>query len=280
MKCRYLSFFEKSDQVLLFQFYPKPEEGNSAAMKCIKFHHEVGYVHATPDKEEFQDLLESAKQHQLEAEDISHCWKERFPYLSLPKDSLVLWEKNAGHLSPRNLVEAQQKAAKQNGAVIIQAIVSTIRPSCDDSYRWDIITDCGRLIRGRNVLVAVGGSAALRPLFRHVAPKGHQPHIQLKTQTVSFIRIKEDEAKRLRDMPTFFTNSRFGDLDGGYALPPIKYPNGKMAIITPAPGGAKQLNLVLVPSPDHETEFVFKKKIRRRDFDSPRSKVKKGIHSV
>ncbi|KAK7082767.1 hypothetical protein SK128_019665, partial [Halocaridina rubra] len=91
--------------------------------------------------------------------------------------------------------------------------------------KWDILTECGSLIRGRNVLVAVGGSAALRPLFRHVAPSGHQPHIQLMTQTVSFIRISEEEAERLRDLPTLIINSRFGDLDGCYALPPIKYPD-------------------------------------------------------
>ncbi|KAK7075764.1 hypothetical protein SK128_010734, partial [Halocaridina rubra] len=63
------------------------------ALTGIKFHLEVGNIRATLDKEEFQALLDSAKQNQLEAEDSTHCWKERFPYLNLLKESLVYFEK-------------------------------------------------------------------------------------------------------------------------------------------------------------------------------------------
>ncbi|XP_064106398.1 monomeric sarcosine oxidase-like [Macrobrachium nipponense] len=192
----------------------------------IKFYHEVGYLHATPDPAEFHELMECCRRQDLKAQDVTHNWKDLFPYFNLPEDSFVFWEKSsAGHLSPRNLVAAQQKVATKNGAVVLNAVVSTIVPSSGGSHRWEIVTDCNRTILGQNVLVAVGGSASLRPLFRHVA-KGLQPHLQLRTQTVTFLRIGEAEADRLRDMPTFFTNNTFENLDGAYGLPPIKYPDG------------------------------------------------------
>ncbi|XP_037789991.1 monomeric sarcosine oxidase-like [Penaeus monodon] len=172
----------------------------------IKFHTEVGYLHATPDTQEFDDLMTVSRRHDLEAEDITTSWKTRFPYLNFGDDCRVFWEKNAGHLSPRDLVRAQQTAASQHGADIIRDVVIEIIPSDADTHN-------------------VGGSSALRPLFRHVAP-GRLPNLQLRTQTVAFLNVAEEEAQRLRDLPTFFTNKSFEDMDGGYVLPPIKYPEG------------------------------------------------------
>ena len=54
-------------------------------------------------------------------------------------------------------------------------------------------------IMAQNVLVAVGGFAHFYNLFDHVAPSpGVKPQLQLKTQTVAYLKICEEEAKRLK----------------------------------------------------------------------------------
>lgn len=191
----------------------------------IKFHTEVGYLHATPDTQEFEELMAVSRRHELEADDVTASWRTRFPYLNFGEDCRVFLEKNAGHLSPRDLVRAQQTAASQRGADIVRDVVAEVMPSEADTHKWEVRTEGGRVVRGRRVLVAVGGSSALRPLFRHVSP-GRLPDLQLRTQTVAFLKVAEEEAHRLRDLPTFFTNQSFEDMDGGYVLPPIKYPDG------------------------------------------------------
>lgn len=63
--------------------------------------------------------------------------------------------------------------------------------------RWEVITEGGSLLQCRHVLVAAGGYAALKPLFQHVKP-GMIPKLELRTQTVAYLKIAEDEAHRLR----------------------------------------------------------------------------------
>ncbi|XP_063592324.1 monomeric sarcosine oxidase-like isoform X2 [Penaeus indicus] len=173
----------------------------------IKFHTEVGYLHATPDTQEFEDLMTVSRRHDLEAEDITTSWKTRFPYLNFGDDCLVFWEKNAGHLSPRDLVRAQQTAASQHGADILRDVVIEIIPSDADAHKWEVRTEGGRVVHGRRVLVAVGGSSALRPLFRHVAPE-RLPDLQLRTQTVAFLHVAEEEAQRLRQVDLRLKNDK------------------------------------------------------------------------
>ncbi|KAG7160367.1 uncharacterized protein LOC121876257 [Homarus americanus] len=193
----------------------------------VRFHEEVGYVHATPDAAEYQELMKCGRDQGLNTLDLTRSWRKHFPFFNFPQESYIFWEKsNAGHLSPRNLVRAQQVVARRCGAQVMPQVVSTVRPAHEPSHRWEVVTEGGEVVRAWRVLVAVGGSASLRPLFRHVAP-GLQPHLQLRTQTVAYFRISDQEAHRLRYMPTLFTNCRFEDLDGGYALPPIKYPDGR-----------------------------------------------------
>ena len=45
--------------------------------------------------------------------------------------------------------------------------------------------------------------------------------------TVAYLKISEDEAKRLSYLPTLVTSYTTGALDGTYILPPIKYPDGR-----------------------------------------------------
>ncbi|XP_037789811.1 monomeric sarcosine oxidase-like [Penaeus monodon] len=192
----------------------------------INFYTESGFVFVTKDENEFSIAMERSQKSGLAAEDITMSWKTVFPYLEIPENAFVFWERNnAGFINPRQLVKAHQMAARQNRAQVVQKIVSTIQFATHSGHRWVIETECGDKLRCANVLVAAGGFAGLKPLFRHVAP-GLVPDLELRTQTVSFLRISEEEAQRLKTMPTIVTRCAFENLDGAYVLPPIKYPDG------------------------------------------------------
>lgn len=45
--------------------------------------------------------------------------------------------------------------------------------------------------------MAAGGFAGLKNLFQYVKP-GMVPDLDLRTQTIAFLRIDEDEAQRLK----------------------------------------------------------------------------------
>merc|ERR1712181_51852 len=66
-------------------------------------------------------------------------------------------------------------------------------------------------------------------LSNHLKPFiSKEVNLRLTTQTVAYLRISEDEASRLADMPSLVTNYTSGLLDGTYILPPIRYPDGKI----------------------------------------------------
>lgn len=65
--------------------------------------------------------------------------------------------------------------------------------------RWEVVTETGLSLRCQHVLVAAGGYAALKPLFKHVKP-GMVPKLELMTATVAYLQICKDEAHRLRQV--------------------------------------------------------------------------------
>lgn len=193
----------------------------------IKLCTETGCIHIYKDKMKLEEMMEVSRQLDLDGQDISHTWKNIFPFFNMPEGSSICFEKKcAGHLSPRKLVEAHQKAAQMAGTHLLREIVMTVRPSQTAMHRWEVVTENGTVLRCQQVLVAAGGYAALKPLFQHVKP-GFVPKLELRTQTVAFLQISEEEAHRLRRMPGMRIRHPFKNLDGGYVLPPIKYPDGK-----------------------------------------------------
>ncbi|CAL4082231.1 unnamed protein product [Meganyctiphanes norvegica] len=166
----------------------------------INFYTESGYMDINPSQEEFNEMMEASHKAGLAAKDISQSWKEKFPYFNISKDKYVmLEEENAGHINPRALVSAQQTAAHLHGAYIIRDIVETIKPAekNKEKVRWLVVTESGKELQGNNVLVAAGGFAGLKHLFASVAPR-RQPALQLRTQTIAFLKLPQEEVKRLR----------------------------------------------------------------------------------
>ncbi|XP_069985822.1 monomeric sarcosine oxidase isoform X2 [Penaeus vannamei] len=192
----------------------------------INFYSNVGNIQCLEKKEEFESLLQMNQQMTASAEDVSKKWNDIYPFFNFPDDIYILQEKvNAGHISPREQVRAHQTAALQHGTEIVRKIVSTVTPADNPDYKWQVETECGSVIYCTHVLVAAGGFAGLKNLFQNVKP-GMVPDLDLRTQTVAYLRIDEDEAQRLKTMPTLVTSCQFENLDGAYVLPPIKYPDG------------------------------------------------------
>ena len=134
--------------------------------------------------------------------------KMRFPFLSIPEGYSGDFEpRNAGHISPRNLVAAQQEAARRHGAVRIADEVVNVEAHRVATASTTLDTD--------EVLVAAGGwTDAL--LGRKV--------LSVYARTVAFHEICPAEADRLSTMPSLVMESP----DDIYILPPIRYPDGKL----------------------------------------------------
>ncbi|XP_068251063.1 monomeric sarcosine oxidase-like [Palaemon carinicauda] len=197
----------------------------------VSFYNEVGYVSVLKTTEEREEaMLSVQKDDGVKVHDVSDTWRTHFPFFNLPDEAHVLWEKNtSGHISPRKLIEAHQMVAVKNGVEILREVVLTIIPaksSQSTTHRWDVVTEEGTHLHAKSVLVCAGAYAGFKQLFEHVTPK-RLPNLELRTQTVAYLRISSKEAERLRLMPTLVVEFDFDNLDGAYILPPILYPDGK-----------------------------------------------------
>jgi sarcosine oxidase len=134
----------------------------------------------------------------------------KFPYLDLGDNAVVFHEaQNAGHISPRNLVNAQTIAAERAGAEVIDATALKIGDGA-------VHTDAG-IIEADQILVAAGGFT--NGLLE--APID----MSVYARTVAFFEIGSIEALRLFAMPSLVYRQHADE--GPYVLPPIRYPDGK-----------------------------------------------------
>jgi sarcosine oxidase len=134
--------------------------------------------------------------------------KARFPYLALPEVFSGSYEpRNAGHISPRNLVAAQQEAARRHGATRIAEEATSVAPNR--------VSTPTRTIDADEVIVAAGGWTD--GLLGRKA-------LSVYARTVAFHEIGPEEASRLKSMPSIVMESP----DDIYILPPVRYPDGRL----------------------------------------------------
>lgn len=136
-----------------------------------------------------------------------------YPFLSVPDDADGLHEdRNAGHLNPRAMVEAQTAVARKRGAMIVNDRATAVRaiPGGIEVEQAD-----GTVRQAEKVLIATGGftdACALPPMDLNLRVFG---------RTVLLARIEGSVAEQLSGMPTL------GHAEtGAYILPPIRYPDG------------------------------------------------------
>ena len=65
-----------------------------------------------------------------------------------------------------------------------------------------MLTESGAVIKTHKILIATGGFTGLKNLFDEIKP-GKTPTIELKTQTISYLKISAKEAERLRYINSF-----------------------------------------------------------------------------
>ncbi len=199
--------------------------GEIEARSGIQFHGAASCLRVSPDPSAPGDTLLQAEQvgRDLNAaftiERQDEGLGEMFPFLHFPSGAMALWERGgAGYINPRQLVQAQLTLAEQQGAAIIPAAVATLTT---DAQGITVTTTTGQAIQARKVLIAAGaysGWLLARPL-----------DLRRKAVTVLLAELPADEARRLRALPSIiFRLDNHPVLASIYAVPPLRYPDGKI----------------------------------------------------
>ncbi|XP_052796004.1 N-methyl-L-tryptophan oxidase-like [Mya arenaria] len=207
----------------------------------ISFYNEVGTLMAARSNGEYMSKVQTVLKEQripvvnLDGRELA----AKFPYLRLSaNDAGVYEERNAGYISPRRLVSAQQAAAKKQGCRIIHDVVEKVsRVVKNGEYVMRVETNGGTVVESRKVLLAAGAYTD----FRQLLP-GFRLNQLLCPLTVALAEISEQDAAILRSMPSVIykgdghpeLHPDFPRLPDGqvsyYMLPPIQYPDGKYYI--------------------------------------------------
>ena len=196
--------------------YPEIESASG-----IKFHHRVGCLRATDIPERVVQIDACAAEFEPPHQrlDAAAC-AEAYPFLAFSND-FVAWAESgeAGYINPRQLVEAQLKAAEARGAKVIREIVRALK--CDGDG-VSIETREGRRLRTRKALLTAGGYSNTLLERKLVLPT--------KSHTILLAEVSPDEIERLRSMPSIISSFEDADVASLYMLPPVEYPNGKTYI--------------------------------------------------
>lgn len=187
----------------------------------VIFHHRAGCLRATDIPERVLEVDDCAARYKPPHQrlDAAAC-RERYPYLSF-SDEFVAWDEKgeAGYINPRQLIEAQLKAALAQGATVIREIVSGLVVKRDS---LEITTREGRRIQARKALLTAGGYSNTLLARKLVMPT--------KSHTILLAETPPDEIKRLRRMPSIISSFDNPAVDSLYMLPPAPYPDGKTYI--------------------------------------------------
>ena len=119
-----------------------------------------------------------------------------YPYLKMADDDIgLLEETNSGCINPRKLVAAQQKISEQQGCTIINDVVSSINKVIqqDSSAIMKVLTEDGRDITSKAVLVATGAFTTFRQLLL-----GMEPDQRLRGLEVALVEVDESYAEELQ----------------------------------------------------------------------------------
>lgn len=187
------------------------------AASGVPFFSEVGSVIAGQEGGEMmRNVAQVAKDAALKAEWLdSSAFTARFPYLRLQPGDIAAYEAHqAGHISPRRLVQAQGILAKAHGARIIAQEVLGL----DEANGQTVLRIGDEVLRFDRALVAAG--AFCRQLLGEAAQD-----VTPYKRTAAFFRLGAPEAERLQNMPTLIHKT---DADDPYILPPVRYPDGQV----------------------------------------------------
>ena len=164
----------------------------------IKFYTEVGNLMVgNADEGTIRKV-----QHNAEAQTVS-CkmlspkeLAKQFPYLDFPSGEFgVLEDRNAGHINPRKLIEAQKRIASNHGCKyfddVVQSVTRVAKPN--GAYVMEVKAANGEVIICEKVLVATGSFTT----FRHLLPN-LEPEQGLCPLTVALVEISDGDAEKMK----------------------------------------------------------------------------------
>ena len=162
------------------------------------------------EQSEFSAKTVNADFKRISSSDI----RKNYPFLSIDDNTVGLVESGlAGHISPRNMVEAQTKMARKYGADIVEQEVKTISVNGNSV---EILLRNNEKLYADKALVATGAFTDACDLL----PKSL--NLIVYGRTVVLAEIDDELQQVLSTMPTMGVAE-----SNAYILPPIKYPDGK-----------------------------------------------------
>lgn len=199
------------------------------AKSGISFHVPCGRVHAGRWDEEGEKSLVAWMQ-RMDPEQTAmrffpasdRGWRAEYPYLSVPAGFGLFHERGpAGYVNPREMLAAQNEAARRQGATIhadrVEQVVS-------DGNGLSIRTARGEMFGAEKVLVACGAFTNFHQILPQPIP------LRMKTESMVWGEVSAETATRLREMPGVGYDIEGAEIDDIYMAPPILYPDGTYKI--------------------------------------------------
>lgn len=186
----------------------------------INFYNPVGctYIGKQEDLTPYKDVAKArAVPHDFF--ELAAGLQAKFPFFSSFEGFSAISEPApAGYINPRELIAAQLEVAKQQGAEIVN---ETVLELAVQSAKVRISTGNENMFSAKRVLLATGAYMNAFSVLEE------QVELRVKTETVLYAEVSEDEVKRLAGMPSTIFGTKIKYLDDFYLLPPIKYPDAK-----------------------------------------------------
>ena len=186
----------------------------------IGFYNEVGTL-SVGTKDYYDELIEASNKIHFE-----YLTQENFnihnnyEYINFPKNSKFIFEtKNSGHISARNLVQAQKNIFKSNKGEYVNDFVIDINKSQNVFF---LKTNNNSTVLAKQVLICAGSFTGFTNILNLELP------IEIKGRTILLGEIKNQYISELKKYPSIIHNPN--DSEHTYCLPAITYPNGKTYI--------------------------------------------------
>ena len=146
-----------------------------------------------------------------------------YKHLNFPENSCFIFEsKQAGHISPRKLVEAQKHLFKLRGGTYIDDFSINITKSKEI---FIIQTNNHKSIKANKILLATGGFTNFTNILTNNLPT------KVRGRTIILGEVKSEYINDLKNYPSFIHKPNSDDdREYTYCLPAIQYPNGKTYI--------------------------------------------------
>jgi len=122
--------------------------------------------------------------------------KKTFPFFSLSDEDIGIYEyKNAGHISPRKLIDAQLSIASRNGCQIYHSIVSGVKrvSGASGNYYMEVKTESGQTYSAKKVLLTTGAFTSFNKLLGTEVV----PDMRPCPLTVAKVEISDRDAAKL-----------------------------------------------------------------------------------